>query len=109
MAKKKKDNDRRVVEEEYTVYAEVLAEATLGLTQAWNIIRDFEEDASRELTEREVVHLRASLYMTKEIFEAISNIAVSYNFMYSKEIKNKKVVPFRTGAIDVHSKEKKDL
>lgn len=92
----KKLNDRLVREEEYFVYTVMLAEAVVKLCEAWDAFREFQEEPNRELTEREVIHLRSALLMTKEVYESISCIAQEYN---SKNAKDKKVVKFKTGAL----------
>ncbi len=92
----KKLNDRIVKDEEYYVYTVQLAEAVVKLCEAWDVFREFQEEPNRDLTEREVIHLRSALLMTKEIYEHISCIAVEYNRKHSK---NKKVIQFKTGAL----------
>lgn len=94
---RKKDDDRVLIEYEYTVYSCVLAEAVLKLTEAWNTFREFEECPNRELTERELIHFKSALFITKDIHQVISIVAQEYN-MKNAKAKNK-VVPFKTGGL----------
>src|ERR1700722_16968039 len=95
---KKKDNDK-VLEpyDPYVVYSVVLADAVGNLARAWDTIRDFRDEPNRELTEREILHLRSALYIVKEIHEDISIVAAAYNFALKKK-KDNKIVSFKTGS-----------
>lgn len=98
----KRLNDRVVRDEEYYVYTVVLAQAVVQLTEAWNSFREFQEEPNRELTHREVIHLKSGLHMVKEIYESISVVASEYN---RKHARDKNVVKFKTGALTTREKD----
>ncbi len=92
----KKAKDRLVIENTYFVYSVVLAEAVVKLCEAWNTFREFQEEPNRELTEKEVIHLRSALIMTKEIYESLSCISIEHMQKYCDD---KTVKLFKTGAL----------
>ncbi len=108
MAKKKGrvPGDRRLIEEDCIVFCDQLSELTHCLTGVWNVYREYREDESRLLTEREVIHLRAALYMVKEIHEEISWIAQAYNASIQDDTN---VLKFNTGSISVQDRKPKEI
>ncbi len=103
---KKPENDRTEVLATYTTYCEVLAEAVLKLTGAWDSFRLFDEDPTRVLSEREAVHLRSALFMTKELHDTLCSIAIDYNLSLGT---GKNVLKIFPGAVDIHDRTKQPI